>query len=361
MLPTRGVRAMNYRHVTFWAIVFVMLCALLWLLREVLLPFVAGMGLAYVLAPVADRLERAGLNRTVAALSIVGLVILSLIAVALLILPLAVQQSVLLLSKVPSYVERIRELIAAPDRPWSSWLQSEDSSKALSDFMHYASTWMTGFASSLWSGGRALVSLVSILIIMPVVTFYLIRDWPVMLKVLDACTPLHYRATVHQLARECDAAISGFLRGQLGVCLVLGLYYSLALTLVGLNFGLLIGALSGLITFIPYIGSLSGLLVATSVAVAQFWPDWIWIVAVIAIFLVGQFVEGNVISPKLVGERVGLHPVWLIFAMFAFGYLFGFVGLLVAVPLAAVAAVLVRFALRRYLVSPLYKGEEPIR
>jgi predicted PurR-regulated permease PerM len=145
------------------------------------------------------------------------------------------------------------------------------------------------------------------------------------------------------------------------VCLVLGLYYSLALTLVGLNFGLLIGALSGLITFIPYIGSLSGLLVATSVAVAQFWPDWIWIVAVIAIFLVGQFVEGNVISPKLVGERVGLHPVWLIFAMFAFGYLFGFVGLLVAVPLAAVAAVLVRFALRRYLVSPLYKGEEPIR
>ena len=126
MLPKRGVRAMNYRHVAFWAIVFVILCALLWLLREVLLPFVAGMGLAYVLAPVADRLERAGLNRTVAALSIVGLVILSLIAVALLILPVAVQQSVLLLSKVPSYVERIRELIAAPDRPWSSWLQSEE-------------------------------------------------------------------------------------------------------------------------------------------------------------------------------------------------------------------------------------------
>ncbi len=352
---------MNYRHVTFWAIVFVAGCALLWLLRDVLLPFVAGIALAYVLAPVADRLERAGLNRTLAALSIVGIVILALIAVALLIIPLAVQQGVLLLSNIPSYVARIRELVAAPDRPWSNWVGSANSSKALSDFMHYASTWLTGFASSLWVGGRALVSLISILIIMPVVTFYLIRDWHRMLKVLDACIPLHYRETVHGLSREVDRAISGFLRGQLGVCFLLGLYYSLALALVGLNFGLLIGALSGLITFIPYIGSLSGLLVATSVAVAQFWPDWIWIVVVVAIFLVGQFVEGNIIAPKLVGERVGLHPVWLIFAMFAFGYLLGFVGLLVAVPLAAMAAVLVRFAVRQYLASALYKGEEPIR
>jgi predicted PurR-regulated permease PerM len=351
---------MNYRQLTFWAIVFVVFCALLWLLREVLLPFVAGIGLAYVLAPVADRLERLGLNRTLAALAIVGILILTLIAVALLIIPLAVHQAVLLLSDIPSYVARIRELIAAPDRPWSRWIGSEDSSKALSDFMRYASTWLSSFASSLWVGGRAIVSLISILIVMPVVTFYMIRDWHRMLKTLDACTPVPYRKTVHALAREVDAAISGFLRGQLGVCFVLGVYYALALALVGLNFGPLIGGLSGVVTFIPYIGSLSGLLVATSVAVAQFWPDWVWVVAVIAIFLVGQFVEGNIISPKLVGERVGLHPVWLIFAMFAFGYLFGFVGLLVAVPLAAVVAVLARFALRHYLASPLYKGQEPI-
>ncbi|HEY7245496.1 MAG TPA: AI-2E family transporter [Xanthobacteraceae bacterium] len=352
---------MNYRHLAFWGVVLVVGCALLWLLREVLLPFVAGIALAYVLAPVADRLERAGLNRTLAALSIVGIVVLSLIALALLIIPLAVQQGLLLLSSIPSYVARVRELIAASDRPWSSWLQGGDSSKALSDFMRYASTWLTGFASSLWVGGRALLSLVSILVVMPVVTFYLIRDWHRMLNAVDACTPLHYRATVHELARAVDAVISGFLRGQLGVCFLLGLYYSIALGLVGLNFGLLIGALSGLITFIPYVGSLSGLLVATSVAIAQFWPDWVWIVAVVAIFLLGQFVEGNIIAPKLVGERVGLHPVWLIFAMFAFGYLFGFVGLLVAVPLAAVAAVLVRFALGQYRASALYKGEDPIR
>jgi predicted PurR-regulated permease PerM len=350
---------MNYRHLTFWAIISAVICTLLWLLREVLLPFVSGIALAYMLAPLADRLERLGLNRTLAALSIVGIVILSIIAIALLVIPLAVQQSLLLLSNIPGYVARVRELIVAPDRPWSHWIESGESGKALPDFMRYASSWLTGFASSLWVGGRALASLVSILIIMPVVTFYLIRDWHRMIKVLDTLTPLPYREAVHGLTNEIDAKIAGFLKGQLGVCFLLGLYYSIALTLVGLNFGVLIGALSGLITFIPYVGSLSGLLVATSVAVAQFWPGWIWILAVVAVFLIGQFIEGNIIAPKLVGERVGLHPVWLIFSMFAFGYLFGFVGLLIAVPLAAITAVLVRFALQRYLGSPFYKGEDP--
>jgi predicted PurR-regulated permease PerM len=143
------------------------------------------------------------------------------------------------------------------------------------------------------------------------------------------------------------------------ICLCLGLYYAIALSLVGLKFGLLIGLVAGLMTFVPYIGSLTGLLIGGSVAIGQFWPEWVWIVAVVAIFLVGQFVEGNIIAPKVVGERVGLHPVWVIFAMFAFGYLFGFVGLLVAVPLAAAIAVLFRFGLRQYLSSPLYTGEKP--
>src|SRR5260370_6335310 len=157
-----------------------------------------------------------------------------------------------------------------------------------------------------------------------------------------------------------DAAISGFVRGQLGVCFVLGLYYATALTLVGLHFGLLIGLVAGLITFVPYVGSMTGLLMAASVALAQFWPDWKWIAGVVAVFLVGQFLEGNILSPKLVGERVGLHPVWMIFAMFAFGYLLGFVGLLLAVPLAAASAVLIRFGMRQYIASPFYTGEKPI-
>jgi predicted PurR-regulated permease PerM len=140
---------------------------------------------------------------------------------------------------------------------------------------------------------------------------------------------------------------------------VLGCYYAIGLWVAGLDFALLIGLISGVITFVPYIGSMTGLMIAASVAIAQFWPDWKRIAIVVAIFMFGQFVEGNIVTPKFVGERVGLHPVWLIFAMFAFSYLFGFVGLLVAVPLAAAIAVLLRFAMRQYFASSLYTGEKP--
>jgi predicted PurR-regulated permease PerM len=218
--------------------------------------------------------------------------------------------------------------------------------------------WLTTFLKSLWSGGRALVSLFSLIVVTPVVAFYLIYDWHRMLKTVDGWVPVHQRATVRQLAREIDAAIAGFVRGQSAVCLILGSFYAVALTLSGLNFGLLIGLISGLITFIPYVGSMTGLILSLGVAVAQFWPDYTSILIVLGIFLVGQFLEGNVLAPKLVGESVGLHPVWLIFALLAFGYLFGFVGLLVAVPLAATIGVLARFALRRYLESSLYTGEK---
>jgi len=161
----------------------------------------------------------------------------------------------------------------------------------------------------------------------------------------------------HALAREIDDAIAGFVRGQTAVCLILGSFYAVALTIAGLNFGLLIGLLSGLISFVPYVGSMTGLVLATAVAIAQFWPEYTPVVAVVAIFLVGQFIEGYVLAPKLVGESVGLHPVWLMFALFAFGYLFGFVGLLLAVPLAAIVGVVTRFAVRSYLASPLYTGQ----
>lgn len=178
-----------------------------------------------------------------------------------------------------------------------------------------------------------------------------------MIRTVDGWIPIQHRDTVRGLAREIDAAISGFLRGQSAVCLILGSFYAVALTLIGLNFGLLIGMISGVITFVPYVGSMTGLVLSLGVAVAQFWPAYGSILMVLTVFLVGQFVEGNVLSPKLVGESVGLHPVWLIFALLAFGYLFGFVGLLIAVPLAATIGVLSRFALRRYLQSSVYTGE----
>ena len=195
------------------------------------------------------------------------------------------------------------------------------------------------------------------MVVTPVVAFYLLYDWNRMVATVDNWIPLQHRETVHGLAREMDEAIAGFVRGQTGVCLILGSFYAVSLTLTGLSFGLLIGLVSGIITFIPYVGSMTGLVLAAGVAVAQFWPNYTPILLVLGIFFVGQFLEGYVLAPKLVGESVGLHPVWLMFALFAFGYLFGFVGLLIAVPLAAVIGVLVRFALRRYLESPFYTGE----
>jgi predicted PurR-regulated permease PerM len=347
------------RQLAFWVVTFVVLAAALWLLHDVLLPFVAGIALAYVLAPVADRGERLGINRTVGALLIVGIFVVSLISLILLLVPLLMQQGSALISHIPGYVKRVRELVVDLNLPWLSWLDAPDSDKTLSDLVGQLATWLLGFSYSLWTGGKALVSFASVLIVMPVVTFYLIRDWHRMVDRVDSWIPVHQRETVRQLAREIDAAIGGFLRGQFGVCLVLGCYYAIGLLLVGLEFGLLIGLIAGVITFVPYIGSMTGLMIAASVAIAQFWPDWKRISLVVAIFLVGQFIEGNIVSPKFVGERVGLHPVWLIFAMFAFGYLFGFVGLLIAVPLGAAIAVLLRFALRQYFASPLYTGDKP--
>jgi predicted PurR-regulated permease PerM len=218
---------------------------------------------------------------------------------------------------------------------------------------------LTGMLPTLWTKGAALLSLFSLMFITPVVTFYLLLDWDRVVASFDDLIPLRQRATVHGLVREIDSALSGYLHGQLTVCVILGVYYAIGLTVAGLNYGILIGVVSGFLTFIPYVGSLTALVVSLCVALAQFYPDWTHILVIVGIVLVGQFLEGNVLSPKLVGESVGLHPVWLIFALLACGYLFGFVGLLLAVPLAAAAGVLTRFALRRYRASPLYVGPGP--
>src|SRR5262252_10738441 len=313
----------------------------------------------YVLAPLADRVERLGVNRTVAALLVVSVLVVALTAHMLLLVPLLLQQGAALIAHIPGYFKRIKELIVDPNFPWLNWLGSAETGKTASDLVGQVATWLMSFSYSLWTGGKALVSFASVLIVMPVVTFYLIRDWHRMLAMADNWIPVRQRETVRRLAREIDAAIGGFLRGQLGVCLVLGCYYAIGLMLTGLDFALVIGLIAGLITFVPYIGAMTGLMIAASVAIAQFWPDWKRIALVVGVFLFGQFIEGNIVSPKFVGERVGLHPVWLIFAMFAFGYLFGFVGLLIAVPLGAAIAVLLRFGLRQYFASPLYTGDKP--
>ncbi len=349
------------RQVIFWLGALVAFILVLWILREMLLPFVAGMALAYLLNPLTDRLERYGVNRMIATLAVVVFFVLIFVVVAILLVPLLGSQLFAFIQRLPGYVTRLQEVLMTEEN--KQWLQRligdrlPDMQKSVGDLVGQGASWLGGFLVSLWSGGRAIISVFALIIITPVVAFYVLYDWHKMVQKVDSWLPLRYRETIRRLAGEIDRAVAGFLRGQASVCLILGCYYAVALTLTGLNFGLLIGCSAGLLTFIPYVGSLSGLVIATVVAFAQFWPDWTWVVVVACIFFVGQFIEGYILSPKLVGERVGLHPVWLMFSLFAFGYLLGFVGLLLAVPLAAATGVLVRFALSQYLASPLYTGE----
>ena len=356
-VPGNGVAFQ--RQMMFWLAALVVFILILWLLSEILLPFIAGLAIAYLLTPLTDRLQRMGLHRLAAALLIITVVVLAFVVVILLIAPILAGQLSSFIANIPGYVTKLQTLLSDQSLPWVQKLLGAGFSpdKSISELATQGVGWLSTFLKSLWSGGRALVSLFSLIVVTPVVAFYLIYDWHRMIATVDGWVPVHQRTTVRRLAREVDAAIAGFVRGQSAVCLILGSFYAVTLTLSGLNFGLLIGLISGLITFIPYVGSMTGLILAIGVAVAQFWPEYTSILIVLAIFLMGQFLEGNVLAPKLVGESVGLHPVWLIFALLAFGYLFGFVGLLVAVPLAATIGVLARFALRRYLESSLYTGK----
>jgi predicted PurR-regulated permease PerM len=349
------------RHIVFWLVALVAFIALLWLLSPILLPFVIGLALAYVLDPLANRLRRHGVSRLVAALIILGGFVLVLGLLLLLILPVLAKQVSGFIDNAPAYAQRLQGLISNPEYPWLKRVIGDSlvgTDKSVGDLMNQAMVYLTGVLASLWAKGQALISIFSLLIVTPVVAFYLICDWDSMTNAVDSLIPLPQRETVRALGREIDATISAYVRGQSGVCLILGSYYAVGLTLAGLSFGLLIGVVSGLISFIPYLGSLTALVLSLGVAVAQFFPDWSPILIVAGVVLVGQFLEGNVLAPKLVGDSVGLHPVWLMFALFAFGYLFGFVGLLLAVPLAAAAGVLTRFAIRRYRESPLYTGSD---
>lgn len=349
------------QQLLFWAAIFAFIIAMMWLLGDVLLPFVAGIVIAYLCNPLTDRLEHTGIPRWIAALIVITLVVLFFVLLILLIAPLIGAQLAAFIDDLPSYVRKLQALVSDPSRPWLGRIVGERFSgadKSTGDLVAQGAALATTFLGKVWSGGAAVISLFSLLVITPIVAYYFIQDWPRIVKSLERLVPRSQHDTVVKLARQTDSAIAGFVRGQTVVCVILGVFYAVSLSVVGLNFGLLIGLLSGLISFIPYVGSITGFVLATGIALAQFWPDWIWIGVVMGIFLFGQFIEGNILVPKLVGDSVGLHPLWLMLALFAFGYLFGFVGLLLAVPLAAAVAVLVRFAVGRYLDSPLYKGGE---
>ncbi len=347
---------MNLRvQAAFWLGALVFLLLFLWVFSGILLPFIMGMALAYLLDPIADRLERAGMSRFWATITIVVLSVLVFSLMALLGVPLLVGQLSAFLEKLPTYAV---ELQALGDRFFETrvgqYFRTQDGGPSVDQVVTQGASWAATVLSSVWAGGQALISVISLVVVTPVVAFYLLYDWDRMIGRIDTLLPREHTETIRALGRDINVAIGGFIRGQGAVCLLLGLFYAISLTIVGLNFGFLIGSLAGVISFIPYVGSIVGFFLAVGVALVQFWPDWIWIGVVVGIFAVGQFLEGNILQPRLVGSSIGVHPVWLMFSLFAFGSLFGFVGVLLAVPVTAAIGVLVRFAVERYRLSALY-------
>lgn len=350
--------AQRYR---FWLIGLVACLGLLYLLSGVLLPFVAGMAIAYFLDPLADRLERAGLSRMAATGVITAFFFLVVVLALIILVPIIEDQVVTFAHKVPGYLDTLNERIQPYLADLKRRLNPRDLEKLRSSAGEYAGTamsWLGGVVRGVLTGSLAVVNLLSLVFITPIVTFYLVRDWDVMVAKVNSWLPREHADTIRAQFREIDRTLAGFVRGQATVCLVLGTFYGLGLSLVGLDLGLVIGLGSGLFSFIPYLGSISGFIIGMGLAFAQT-GDWHLPAMVAGVFVVGQILEGNFLTPKLVGDKVGLHPVWIMFALLACSALFGFVGILLAVPLAAVIGVLVRFAIARYLDSPLYHGTHP--
>lgn len=347
------------RQAMFWLGAASLFILFLYMFSSVLLPFFAGMMLAYFLDPVADRLEKIGLSRLAATVVILVVFLIAFVLGLMLVIPVLASQLSDFLTRLPDYLSRLQGLITSIDPDWLSETLGVDPAslrEGINSLMTQSAGFLTGLAGSLWSSGKTLIDIGGLFVIAPVVAFYMLLDWDKMVSTVDSWIPRDHLTPVRQIAHDIDTAVAGFVRGQGTLCLILGVFYAIGLTVVGLNFGLLIGLFAGLISFIPYVGSLVGLVLSIGVALVQFWPEWHWVVVVAVIFFSGQFLEGNILQPNLVGKSVGLHPVWLMFALFAFGALFGFVGMLVAVPAAAAVGVLVRFSLQRYLDSPLYKG-----
>ena len=347
------------RDVGIWLGVLAVAAVLLWLLAGILLPFVLGMAIGYVVDPVVVWLTRRGLSRGAAA----GLLVGSSFAVGLVVLlvvgPLLVEQAGALLARVPAIVSAVydgaaplvRRLLAVVgvgprDQVPPIVLQASARVEAM------AVEWAAG----LLGQGVALVNLLGLLAVTPLVAFYLLRDWPKIVTRIDGWLPRDHAPIIRAQAEEVDRVLAGFARGASLVCTLLALFYGVALSIVGLDFGLLIGFAAGALSFVPYLGATIGFAASVGMALVQFWPDWVRVALVGGIFVVGNVVSDYVVVPRVVGNRIGLHPLWVLFGFFAGAALFGFVGMLVSVPACAVIGVVARFAIARYEASELYRG-----
>ena len=344
------------QQMKYWGIAAAVFAVVLYALGDVLLPFVLGGAIAYMIDPLADRLEDAGLSRAGATAVITICAFLTFLLAFLVIVPALIYQMIELVQVLPDLFRDARAF-ATTHFP-SVFDETSRLHQSIASIAETLQVKGVELLQTLAGSAVSLLNIVVLLVIVPVVSVYLLLDWDRMVERVDTLLPRDHAPAVRRLAGEIDTVLASFVRGMGMVCFILGTYYAVALMLVGLNFGLAVGFIAGLITFIPYLGALIGGALAIGLALFQFWGDWVSIGLVAGIFVLGQVIEGNVLTPNLVGSSVGLHPVWLIFALSVFGSLFGFVGMLVAVPVAAAIGVLMRFAISQYKDSRLYRGVE---
>jgi predicted PurR-regulated permease PerM len=351
-------------QVLVWVGFTVVVILTIWLFRPILLPFVIGIALAYILNPGVTFIGRSGLSRAWSAAVVLLAVLAAIIGLFVVITPLIASQVVGLVSRLPGYVADLNDLVRSLAPQLNEWLGPERAAQleaSLAQFLGSGVEFLGGITAQVAQSGLTVLNTIAVLILTPVVAFYLLLDWEGMVKGIDDLLPREHRREIRQVLDQIDRSMAGVIRGQGSVILALCIYYATALSLTGLNFGLVIGLMTGLLSFIPFFGFLTGFILSMGIALVQFAPNWWFVAIVFAVYMIGQFLEGNVLYPRLVGQSININPVWLMFALFAFAFLFGFVGLVLAVPLAAITATLTRYAIRRYQDSALYRGERPVK
>ncbi len=345
-------------HVIFWGCFATLFILTIMIFKAVLLPFVLGIAVAYLLNPIVNKLGDIGIARAPAAFIILSSFLIFIIGFIGVISPVVYRELIQLLDDLPEYIEKFWGIMTPVTAKIEQYIDGE-SGKNIETLLKQNASFAVDIANYIMqkfaSGGQVVADIISVIIFVPIVAYFMMKEWPIVTNWVQGLIPRHLEDVVMDLVEEINKKISGFVRGQITVAVFLGITYAIALSVAGLKYGILIGLISGLLSVIPMFGSIFGLVI--SIAIAWFQAgDLIFVGIIAAIFIIGQLIEGNFLTPKLVGDSVGLHPLWVFFSLFAGGALLGILGMFLAVPFAAVVGVLLSFAIKKYKQSPYYNA-----